>query len=173
MFRALLLLTCFATLSAWAGAQGPVPPVTLTAADKAKLFKSNRTLVENLVNHGLDLSSASDPVKRAEECRKTAITLGNYVERAATDDKNPDRVAELAGLMGEVVRDGLVPLLDDAERTIPAESPQGKRVKELQALAAADLDAVRNAIPAGKVGDNPKVKAALAALTDLKSKFGK
>lgn len=171
MFRALLLLTCFATLAAWAGAQGPVPP--LSAADKAKLFKANRTLVENLVNHGLDLSSAADPVKRAEECRKTAITLGNYVERAATDDKNPDRVVELTGLMCEVVRDGLAPLLDDAERTIPPESPQGKRVKELQSLAAADIDAVRNAVPAGKVGDNPKVKAALAALTDLKAKFGK
>ena len=172
MFRVLLLLTTFAALSAWAGAQGPVPP--LAAADKLKLFKSNRTLLDNLVSHGIDLSGADGPLKRAEECRKTAVTLGNYVERAAKEDKNPDRVAELAGLMGDVVRDGLAPNLDEAERTYTPDSPGGKRVKELQGIAATDLDNVRAAIPTnGKVGDNPKVKAALAALAELKSKFGK
>jgi hypothetical protein len=171
VFRVLLLLTTFAALSAWAGAQGPVP---LSAADKIKLFKSNRTLIDNLVGHGLDLSAADDPLKRAEECRKTAVTLGNYVERAATDDKNPDRVAELAGLMGDVVRDGLAPNLEEAERTFTPESPGGKRVKELQGIAATDIDNVRAAIATtGKVNDNPKVKAALASLTELKSKLGK
>jgi len=169
--RVLLLLISFATLAAWAGAQGPTPP--LTAADKMKLFKSNRTLIENLVNHGIDLSAADKPLTRAEECRKTAVTLGNYLERAAKEDRNPDRVAELADLMGNVVRDGLAPNLDEAERTTPAESPDGKRVKELQTIVANDLDNVRSTIPAGKVADSPKVKAALAALTDLKSKFGK
>lgn len=171
MVRVLLLLISFAALAAWAGAQGPTPP--LTAADKMKLFKSNRTLIENLVNHGIDLSAAGDPLKRAEECRKTAVTLANYLERAAKEDQSPDRVVELAGLMGEVVREGLAPNLDEAERTIPVESPQGKRVKELQNIVAADLDNVRSGIPAGKVGDNPKVKAALASLAELKSKFGK
>jgi len=37
----------------------------------------------------------------------------------------------------------------------------------------ADLDNVRTGIPAGKVGDNAKVKAALASLAELKSKFAK
>ncbi|MCE9567732.1 MAG: hypothetical protein K8U57_37505 [Planctomycetes bacterium] len=170
MVRLLLLLISFATLAAWAGAQGPTP---LAAEDKMKLFKSNRVLIENLVNHGIDLSDANDPLKRAEECRKTAVTLGNYVERAAKEDQNPDRVAELANLMGEVVRDGLAPNLDEAERTNTPESPQGKRVKELLKIAAADLDNVPAGIPAGKVGDNAKVKAALASLAELKSKFAK
>ncbi|MBA4191853.1 MAG: hypothetical protein C0467_28065 [Planctomycetaceae bacterium] len=171
MVRVLLLLTSFTALAAWAGAQGPTPP--LSAADKIKLFKSNRTLIENLVNHGIALSSVDAPLKRAEECRRTAVTLGNYLERAAKEDRNPDRVAELAGLMGDVVRDGLAPNLDEAERTTPAESPDGKRVKELQTIVATDLDNVRLAVPAGKVADNAKVKAALAALAELKSKFGK
>lgn len=172
MARVFLLLMTFATLATWAGAQGPTQ--SLSAADKAKLFKSNRTLIENLVNHGIDLSDADDPLRRAEECRKTALTLANYLERAAKDDQNPDRVAELAGLMGDVVRDGLAPNLEEARRTIPPGSPQGKRAAELPDIVSADLDGVRNAIPSGsKVGDNAKVKTALESLTALKSKFGK
>lgn len=172
MARALLLLITFAALSAWAGAQGPSP--SLSAADKMKLFKSNRTLIENLVNHGIDLSGADDPLKRAEECRKTAVTLANYLERAAKEDQNPDRVAELAGLMGEVVGEGLAPNLDEAKRTFPPQSPQARRIRELNEAVAVDLDGVRTAVPAaGKVGENVKVRAALAALAELKSKFGK
>jgi len=137
-----------------------------------KLFKSNRVLIENLVNHGVELSASETSIARASECRKTAVTLANYLERAAKDDQNPDRVSELAGLMGDVVRDGLVPIMDEA-KDIPPDSPDGKRFAALRETVVADLDNVRTGIPAGKVGDNAKVKAALASLAELKSKFAK
>ena len=168
--RYALLLTTFAALAAWAGAQGPAP--SLTAADQLRLFKSNRALLDNLVDHGVKMSAADTPLARAEECRRTALTLATYTKRAATEDQNPDRVAELANLLGEVVREGLAPNLDEAKRTFPPESRQAKRVGELRDTTKHDLDAVRAAIPAGKVGDNAKVQAALARLAELRAKFG-
>jgi hypothetical protein len=169
--RVPLLLITFAALAAWAGAQAP--PAPLTAADHVKLFKLDRSLLDNLVSHGVDLADTGDALTRAEECRKTAQTLTNYLERAAKDERDADRVAELADLVGDVFRDGLTPNLDEAKRTIPPESPDGKRVVALQKLAAADLDAVKDTIPAGKVADHAKVKDALSRLAELKSKLGK
>ena len=74
MARALLLLIAFATLSAWTGAQAP--PAPLTAAEQVKLFKLNRPLLDNLVNHGIDIADKSDPLERAKECRKTCVPQG-------------------------------------------------------------------------------------------------
>jgi len=171
--RFALLLTAFAALAAWAGAQGPAP--ALSPEQRAKLFKSNRTLLENLVENGITLADADDPLKRAEGCRATAATLGNYLKRAVTEDQNPDRVVELAELMTAVVREGLVPNVAEADRTIPAQSRKDReRLATVQKDAAADLDAIRAAIAAGgKVGDNEKVKAAIEALGALKEKLKK
>src|SRR6476659_8542934 len=118
--RIALLLITFSALAAWAGAQGPAP--ALSAEQRAQLFKSNRTLLENLVENGITLADADEPLRRAAACQATALTLGNYLKRAATEDQNPDRVVELAELMTAVVRGGLVPNADEADRTIPPQS---------------------------------------------------
>lgn len=170
MARALLLLVCFAALSAWAGAQGPAP---LPAAVQVKLFKNNRALLDNLINHGLDLSDTDDPLDRAQECRRTAQTLANYLERAATDAQDPDRVAELADLLGDVVREGLTPNLETAKQLFPPGTKRFEDVKQLRDTATRDLDAVAPTIPAGKVAENTKVKDALARLATLKAALGK
>jgi hypothetical protein len=167
--RAALLLFAFAGLAAWAGAQGPPP---LPAATQVKLFKTNRALIESLVNHGLDIAAKDDPQDRAEECRKTARTLVNYLARAAQDDQDADRVAELAGLLTEVVRDGLAPNWERARREIPPGSPREPELLRTRDAATSDLDAARNAVPAGKVADHPKVRQALNRLTELKTAFG-
>lgn len=170
MRRSLLTLFTFAVLAAWAGAQGP--PAPLSAAVQVKQFKTNRILIENLVDHGIDLANAENPLQRAEECRKTARTLANYLERAADND-DPDRVAELASLFGEVVRDGLVPNLEAATREIRPGDPREPQLAKLRRQAGSDLSGVRAAIPAtGKVAENEKVRAALQALDLLKGKFG-
>jgi len=170
--RALLLLTTFATLAAWAGAQGTAPP--LSPADRVRLFKTNRTLVENLVNDGTELADfGEDALRRAVTCRRTTAVLAEYLSGAARD-QNPDRVAELADLMGVVVRDGLVPNLDEADRTIPAESRKlREQLAATQTGVTDDIDAVGRAIPPGKVGESAKVKAALESLAALKAKVKK
>jgi hypothetical protein len=170
--RVALLLVVFAALAAWAGAQGPPPP--LSAADRAKLFKTNRVLLANLVNDGIDLAKAGNLVERAEGARKTARTLANYMQLAAEKDQDADRVAELAGLMADVVRDGLVPNLEEGRRTFPPESKNGKELAVVQKQLTEDLTfATTEAVPAGPVAASEKVKAALARLAELKSKLGK
>jgi len=169
MRRTMLILIAFAALSAWAGAQGPTP---LSAEIQIKQFQSNRILIENLVDHGIDLAEADNPLRRAAACRQTARTLANYLERAA-DDGDADRVAEFAHLYGEVVRDGLVPNLEAAGNAIPAGSPHLKELRDVRKKATDDFNGVRSKIPtAGRVGDNDKVKAALALIDGLKGKFG-
>lgn len=170
MRRSLVTLVAVTALAAWAGAQGPAP--ALPAADHLKLLRANRTLIDNLVDHGVQLAATDDPVQRADECRKTAQSLASALRRAA-DDQDPDRVAELAGLMAEVVRDGLTPTLDEARGVIPRGDPREKDLLRVATQATAGLDAVPAAIPAGKVADSPKVRDALAALAALRANLGK
>jgi hypothetical protein len=168
MRRPLLGLFAFAALSAWVGAQGPAP---LPAEVQVKQFKANRTLIESLVDHGVYLAEAEDPLDRAEECRKTARVLANYLERAAGAG-DADRVAEFAGLYGAVVRDGLVPNLETARRTIPEGSPRWPDLQKAREKAAKDFFHARASVPAdGPVGQSDKVKAALRALEGLAGKL--
>ncbi|MBA4065449.1 MAG: hypothetical protein C0501_17395 [Isosphaera sp.] len=169
MARVAVLLTTAAALAGWAGAQGPPPP--LAPADRLALFRANRTLLDNLVSDGVALSDATDPLRRAEGCRKTVRTLVNSLGRAATEDRNPDRVAELADLVGEVVRDGLAPNLAEAAATTPPDSPEAKRLREVRDKAAADLDEVGAVVPAAPVGAHPQVQTALEKLAALRAKL--
>ena len=169
MVRLLFTLLIFGTLSAWAGAQGPA--ATLTAADRLKLLRTNRMLIENMVDHGIDMANADTPLKRAAECRKTARTLANEVQKAA-DDQNAGRVAELCGHLDLVLRDALAPNLDDATRTIPVGSPDESELKKLRANVLADFDGLRGSITVGaKVADDAKVKDALGKLESLRDRL--
>lgn len=168
MRRSVLTLFTAVALSAWVSAQGPPP---LTAEIQVKQFKSNRILIQSLVDHGIDLSNADNPLQRAEACRQTARTLAYSLERAA-DEGDPDRVAEFAGLFTQVIRDGLVPNLTKAKQMIVPESPDAKRLRKVNDQAKSDLDGVLKSIPtSGRVGDNDKVKSALAAIQELAVKL--
>jgi hypothetical protein len=169
MRRTMLTLIAFAALSAWVSGQGPSP---LTAETQIKQFQSNRILIGSLVDRGIALSNVDNPLDRAEECRKTAQTLAHYLERAAgTEDA--DRVAEFANLYGEVIRDGLLPNLAAAKQSIPEGSTRWGDLQNLRNKATTDFKGVRESIPTtGKVGDNDRVKAALAAMEELTAKFG-
>jgi hypothetical protein len=170
MRRMMLTLIAFATLSAWLSAQGPS---TLPAETQVKQFQSNRILIGNLVDRGINLSNSDNPLDRAEECRKTAQTLAHYLGRAVGAE-DTERVAEFAGLYGEVVRDGLVPNLEAARRDITDPNSQGAaRLREINDNARGDLVKTHESIPTtGKVGANDRVRAALALIGELKSKLG-
>lgn len=171
MPRLTMTLAVFLALSAWAGAQAPVPP--LTAADQIRLFRANRTLITDLVQSGIKLGVADHPVDRAAACQETARWLGVALRRAAeTSDPDADRVAELGGHLETVVRYGLVPMLDEARQTTPPESQDAARLKLVRETAAGDLDLARSAIPtSGKVGESEKVRDLRGKLDGLRERL--
>lgn len=164
MTRLVLLGVVFVGVAAGAGGQGPPP--ALPPATRVKLFKADRALIESLVDHSLELAAKDDPQDRAEECRRTARTLVNYLARVAQDERDADRVAELAGLLAEVVRDGLGPNWQQARREIAPGSPREAELLRTRAAAAADLAAARNAVPT-PLAQHPRVRDALARLDEL------
>jgi hypothetical protein len=167
MRRSLVTLMTLLALAAWAGAQNPAAP--LAAEDQVKLFKSNRLLIEGLVTQSITLAGKDRPLDRADECRKTAAILAGSLGRAA-EDQDPDRVLELAGLLKEVVREGLVPNLNQAQTEITAGDPQEARLKSVREGTSRDLDELPGKIPTeGKVATNQKVKEAIEAILALKA----
>jgi hypothetical protein len=66
-------------------------------------------------------------------------------------------VAELGGHLEAVIRDGLVPNLDEGRRTVTLES--AARLDAAREKARGDLDRLRDALAApGKVADSRRVK---------------
>ena len=156
-------------LTAWAGAQAP-QRAALTADEQLRLHRANRVLLADLVDRGIELGRANHPIDRAEECRKTARVLGVALQRAAEND-DADRVSELGNHLELVIRDGLVPMLDDAKRTIHPMSPDAARLKLLQENAVGDLEWA-SAIPAtGKLGANASVRELVGKLGGLREKL--
>jgi hypothetical protein len=167
MIRPLIILTAFVALSAWAGAQGPAATTPLSPEDRLRLLKANSLLIENLVNDGVAMSSADRPVDRAERGRSAARSLVNAIQQAASAE-DAERVAELTGLFRVFVSDGLAPMLKEAKRDVPPESPDGKRVRELTETAQRDLNDLKAALgQSDKLTANPRVQEAAKQLEGL------
>jgi hypothetical protein len=156
MTRFATTLCVLAALAVFAGAQSnPAAPL---AADQLKLFQSNRELLENLVEHGVDLANADTPVDRVKACHESAKDLGRALRDAAERD-DPDRVVELGDHLAAVLRHGLVPTLDVARRTVPAGTPAERELRDVARIASDDVHRFTLAIPAiGKVGASTKVQ---------------
>jgi hypothetical protein len=173
MVRAAHSVAVFLVLAAWAGAQGPAH-ASLSAAEQLHLHRANRNLLANLVDSGVRMGRSSHPIDRAEECRRAARHLGVALQQAA-ESNDPDaaeRVAELGNHFDLVVRDGLVPMIDEARRTIHPMSPDAVRLKVLRESANDDLNSAFTAIPTnGALGDNARVREVSAKLGSLKEKL--
>jgi hypothetical protein len=165
MARWVYLLTAFAGLAAWAGAQNPAP--TLSPEDKLRLLKANGTLLDNLVRDGVALSAADTPEDRAARCRSAARALANEIERAAAAE-DAERVAELTGLFRQLVHDGLVPTINSGQTVVNPQSPAAKKLREVRGLASADVNDLKAKIPtSGKLAENARVKESLKHLDEL------
>lgn len=170
MVRAAYILTFFLALSAWAGAQAP-PRTALSAADQLRLHRANKTLLTDLVNTGIKLGVADSTVGRLEACQATARVLGVALNHAAKAD-DADRVVELGNHLELLVRDGFVPMLDEAKIHITKQSPEYARLKAAQDNATANLDEARSAmIDAGKLGESAKVREVAGKLSGLREKL--
>jgi hypothetical protein len=170
MTRTALTLFALAGLSVWASAQNPAPG--LTAGEQLRLFQSNRTLLDGLIDHGLKLSDANTPLDRADECRKAADTLGLALRQAAAES-DADRVAELSDHLTAVVRDGLTPSLAQARRDIHPASADFERLKRVHADTHQSLAETRQALQSDEgVGRSARVRDARAKLADAADKIG-
>ncbi|HET6575469.1 MAG TPA: hypothetical protein VFG68_17835 [Fimbriiglobus sp.] len=162
MTRTALTLTLFAGLSLWAAGQDHAPLVDR----RLKQLEGNRLLLEQFIDHGLNLSSAEkggNSLVRAEECRQAAVHLANALKAAPADD--PERVAELSDYVAAVVRDGLVPNLTRASQDIPPGSNEYKRLGELSQLSSQDIAALVAAFPTGgRLDGSPAVSEAKSRL---------
>jgi hypothetical protein len=170
MPRLVITAAIFLALSAWAGAQGPAAPA-LTANDRLQLLRKDQVLIANLVDCGVGLGGEDHPVRRAELCQQTVHAMRNAFQTAA-EDQDADRVAEFGAHLERLVRDGLVPILDEGKRTIPPNSQDAARLKVIQTDAALDLKGARDAVPpTGKVGENPVVREVCGKLDGLREKL--
>jgi hypothetical protein len=164
--RTALTLSLFAGLSLWASAQDRTPPMD----QRLKQFEANRVLLDQLINHGLNLSSAEkggNSLARAEECRLAAATLAAALTAASANDSDPERVAELCDHIAAVVRDGLVPNLTQAKKDIPPGSPDHKRFTELSSESSAYVATLVATFPAGgRLDTSPEVAGAKTRLED-------
>ncbi len=165
MARWMFLLTAFVALAAWAGAQGPVAPAPLSAEDKLRLLRANHALIEDLVRDGVEMSKAAGkPVDRAAHCRLASRSLVNAIQEAARSE-DAERVAELTGLYRTIVRDGLVPTLEEAKRGVTPNSPAAEALRLVRDNSVKDVADLKTALP--PVGNNQRVKDALKQLDEL------
>ena len=162
MRRFATTFAALALLATWAGAQSSNPAPL--AGDQLKLFQSNRELLENLIEHGVELANADTPVARVKACRESAKDLGRALRDAAGND-DADRVAELGDYLTAVIRHGLVPTIDDARKTIPAGTPAEQELVEQALRATEEAKGFELSIPAlGKLGASAKVNDVRAKL---------
>lgn len=166
MTRTPLILVLSAAVSLWASAQ--TPPAAPTAAEQLKLLRDNRVLLEDLLAHGLRLSDANTLVDRAEETRRTTRTLSESLRWEAENRADPTRVAELSDNLTSLVRDGLAPTLTEAERTVPPQSADYKRLQAVRRTADRELRDVEATIPTtGPLGRSKQVQESRTRLVEV------
>ncbi len=156
-------------LSAWVSGQPAAGPL---AGEQLHLFRGNRELLENLVEHSVELANADTPVGKVRACHESTKDLGRAMKDAADRD-DADRVAELSELLTAVIRFALVPTLGEARVAIPVGTPAYQRLRDLTELATADAERFELSIPAlGKIGASNKVKDARGKLHEARGLLG-
>jgi hypothetical protein len=168
--RTALTLVLLAGLSLWASAQDQ------TVAREIRQLNANRLLLDQLIDHGLRISDekdGGDPLVRADEYRQAAATLASAL-KAADQQKDLDpaaRVAELSDHVTALVRDGLVPSLDEANGSIPVGSKARDRLKDLSDRAAKELTDLGDSFPTGGKFDRSDVAEARRKLAEARKKL--
>jgi hypothetical protein len=95
-----------------------------------------------LVDHGLDLAASRHPLERAEECHRTARTLGHALHRAA-QEHDISRLNQLTDLLTLVIGEGLAPNLREAAQLISPQSPEAKRLRDIRDRSRGELSHLR------------------------------
>jgi hypothetical protein len=154
MYRFLYTTSVLIVLAAWASGQNNSSG--LLAAERLHLYQPNRELLEQLVQHSLELATLDGPVVRAKACHEATKALGRAMKDASERD-DADRVAELSEHLVAVIQHGLLPTIDSANRTIPMGSQSGDLI-QLTREANVDVENIYLSMrQTGKVGTSSRV----------------
>jgi hypothetical protein len=116
-----------AALALFAEAASAATPPDL--AEQARHFQRNRGLVTDLVDGGVSLAKADEPLGRAECCNRLAKTLATEISLAA-GDREGDRVADLGAHLQALLKVGVA----DNLRVVRAQSYPGSASREEKQL---------------------------------------
>jgi len=137
-------------LAAVSRAQSPAPP--LSAAEQARRFGRNRSLIEKLVTGGLQLADEDDPLKRADCCNGIAQSMADEI-RLAVGGHEKGRVAELKQHLHSLLKDGVAENLIQARERIPNGSAEEKELRKVRDDTEQFLKPVQEVIDATDAGD--------------------
>lgn len=166
--RTLFALLAFAALSGWVSGQGP----RRIASQEADLLKQNRTLLERMLDDGVQVADAGTALDRAAACRRAADRLSAELASAARLE-NADRVNEIGDHLTALLAEGFLPPFAAARAEIRPGSPEFGRLQELHRESAAHMAAAVDALPRqGKFADGTGVKALREKLAALAQRVG-
>lgn len=152
----------FALISAWASGQNATGP--LTAAEHLNLLKTNRKLLEELLDEGVKLGDSNNNLDRAAQCQSVAVRLTREL-KSAVDLDDADRVTEMSDHFSTLIQSGFLPNLATAKENIPVGSPEYPRLLAIHTDAAKNLDTVKVLIPTeGKLAKKKGISDARAKL---------
>jgi hypothetical protein len=137
-------------LAAVSQAQSPAAP--LSAAEQARRFGRNRSLIEKLVMGGLRLADEDDPLKRANYCNGIAQSMADEIRQAAGDHEKA-RVTELKQHLHSLLKDGVAENLIQARKRIPNGSAEEKELRKVRDDTEQFLKPVQEVIDATDAGD--------------------
>ena len=169
--RPLLTLAVAAAVSLWASAQ----PSTagLTAAAQLQLLKTNRELLEDLLDQGMLVADANTPLDRAAACQRSIDRMARELQPAVARS-DADRANEIGDYVERIVVDGFVPNFEIARRDAKPGSPDFERVKTMHAEAHKSLDTLSATLPSeGPLSKSKRLQQARAKLADASAKLGK
>jgi hypothetical protein len=159
MTRTLLQLTVVALVCGLVGAQS-----TVTVGDRLNMLKRNRTLISDLVRHGVHLSQKNSDLDRADETLQSASRLRLAYNEAISNGDVP-RLLEVSDLLGGLIEKGFVPSYTEAQRLIKPGSPDYDRFLALQAETERMLSDLVSTIPTtGEQWSHPDVQATRSKL---------
>ena len=169
--RPILTLAVVAAVSLWASAQphsaGP------SAAEQLQMLKTNRDLLEDLLDHGMRVADANTPLDRAAACQRSTDRMAREM-REAVDRADADRANEIGDYVERIVVEGFVPNFETARRDAKPGSPDFERTRTMHRDAAESLDKLGAALPTeGPLSKSKRLQAARAKLADASAKLGK
>ncbi len=170
-FRHFLALLVAAGVSMLASAQ----PANsgLSAYEQLQLLKSNRELLEDLLDQGTRVSDANTPLDRAAECQRSTDRLAREF-RAAIERSDSDRACEIGDHVEKIVVEGFVPNLETARRNSKEGSPDFERVKSMHRNAVQSLDGLHGTMPKdGPLAKSKRFQQLREKLADTSTKLGK
>ena len=94
---------------------------------------------------------------KSQAYREVLIEMGDEIQKAS-QSKDSDRLHELAGHLGTVLMQGLVPNLESARREIPAGSQDERVLRQLRDATDEVVKSILTNIPEATEGKDARLK---------------